>query len=114
MCRLHSQGLILMSFSQTSSNFQSACVSGFAERCQWVRSQHPDFFGKIGDHPHEFLSFGRGYPFQVQTPLKAHKCEQFLDKGDPFNGHVITRLVMAVADMSPAHQNTVGTILQAP
>ena len=50
----------------------------------------------------------------MQASLKSHKCQQFLQKRNPFNGHVITVQVMAFADVSPAYQNTVGTVLQRP
>jgi hypothetical protein len=50
----------------------------------------------------------------MQATFKTHKCQQFLQKSDPFNGHVITVQVMAVTNVSPAHQNTVGAVLQCP
>ena len=46
----------------------------------------------------------------MQAAFKTHKCQQFLQKCDPFNGHVITVQVMAVADVSTAHQDAVGTV----
>ena len=41
-----------------------------------------------------------------------HEGEQFLNEGDAFDGHVITIQVMAVADMSAAHQHPVGALLE--
>ena len=81
---------------------------------QWIRSQHSDFFRKICDHLHEFLGFSRRYPFQVHASFEAQKCQKFLQKGDSFDGHVITIQVMAVADMSSPYKNAVGTVLQGP
>jgi len=81
---------------------------------QGIGPQGADFFGKVGDDLHEFLGLGRRYPFQVNPASQTHKREQFLDEGYPFDGHVITIQVMAVADMSPADQYAVGTVLQRP
>ena len=38
--------------------------------------------------------------------------QQFLQEGHPLDGHVITVQVMAVADVSPAHQHPVRTALK--
>jgi hypothetical protein len=48
----------------------------------------------------------------VETVGQPDKAEQFLHKGDPFGCHVITVQVMAIADMSPAHQHAVSPALQ--
>jgi hypothetical protein len=48
----------------------------------------------------------------MHTALKAHESQQFLKKGDSFYCHVITVQVMAVADVSTAHQYPVGAVLQ--
>ena len=61
----------------------------------------------------EFLRFGRRDPRQVQTTPQAHELQKLLQKGDPFDRHVITIQVMTIAHMSPAHQNAVGPALQS-
>ena len=48
----------------------------------------------------------------MQAPLKSHKCQQFLQERNSLDGHMITIQVMAVADVSPPHQNTIGAALQ--
>ncbi len=72
------------------------------------------FMGKICDNLDEPLRLGRRYPGQMQPASKPHKTEQFLEKGHPFEGHVITIQVMAVSHVSPAHQHPVGAGLQRP
>jgi len=50
----------------------------------------------------------------MQTLFETDKAKKFLQKSDAFNSHIITVQVMAIANMSPPHQNTIGTILQCP
>ena len=76
-------------------------------------SQVGYFFCEVGDHPGKLLGFGRGVPFQVKASPKAHEFKHFLDKGDAFDGHVITVQVMAVADVSATDQNSIGTFLKS-
>jgi hypothetical protein len=79
---------------------------------QGIRAQQTDGFGKIRDNLNKFLSFGRRDPFQVHPSLQTDEFKQRLNKCYPFDGHVITIQVMAVTDVSPAYQNTIGTTLQ--
>jgi len=48
----------------------------------------------------------------MQAPLESHKCQQFLQERNSFDGHMITVQVMAVTDVSPAHQDAVGAFLK--
>ena len=50
----------------------------------------------------------------MQTFFETDKSQKFLEKSDAFNCHIITVQVMAIADMSPSYQHTIGTILQCP
>jgi hypothetical protein len=48
----------------------------------------------------------------VQPALQTHEGEEFLEKGHPFDRHIITVQVMAVSDVSPPNQHTVRTVLK--
>jgi len=48
----------------------------------------------------------------MHASIETHKCQQFLQKCDPFYCHMITIQVMTVTDVSPANQNAVGAVLQ--
>ncbi len=50
----------------------------------------------------------------MQTVIQSHKFQQILQKSRPLDCHVITVQVMAVADVSPTHQDTVGPTLKGP
>jgi hypothetical protein len=81
---------------------------------QGALSHGLDFIGKICNHLDKLLRLGRGNPFQVQAVPQPHEIEEFLKKRHSLDGHVITVQVMAVADMSPAHKDRVGTALERP
>lgn len=48
----------------------------------------------------------------MKPTAHADEIKEFLQESDPFDGHVITIQVMAVTDVSPAHQHTVRTTLK--
>jgi hypothetical protein len=50
----------------------------------------------------------------MQAAFETHDCQEFLQIPHPLDCHVITRLVMAVANVSPTHQDTVSTTLKGP
>ena len=44
----------------------------------------------------------------MKAPVQPNERQQFLEKTDPFDGHVITIQVMTVSDVSAANHHTVG------
>jgi hypothetical protein len=50
----------------------------------------------------------------MQTSVQPYKFEQLLQKSHAFDRHVITVQVMAIAEMSPADQNSVRAALKRP
>ncbi len=67
-------------------------------------------FREFLDHFGEPRAFGRGYPFQPEPFVFDPKIVQHQSDGfSSFFRFNITILVMAVSDVSAAHQNTVGT-----
>jgi len=79
-----------------------------------ARAHGPNRFGEFGHHPGELLSFGRRDPFQVEPPFQSRKPKDFLEEADPLQSDVITVQVMAVAQVSAAHQDAVGAALKRP
>ena len=75
-------------------------------------SQTPYHFREFGNSVDIFLSLSRRNPHQAQTVLQPHEPYESLKKGDPLDGHVITIQVMAIADVSPSHQDPVRSALK--
>ena len=72
------------------------------------------FFNKFRHFFCKLRSFCRGYPFGMQTVfLDSTEGKQLLEKLNPLICRVITVQVMAFTQISPAHKNTIHSLLKS-
>jgi len=78
-----------------------------------ARPQLPNLFGKLVDHLSESGSLRGADPLQPKTPfLQAQEPDQAPGALELLDGAMVAKDVVAVSEVAPGDQNTVGSILQ--
>lgn len=69
---------------------------------------------KVGDYLGKPGTFGGRHPLEIE-PIRVHAVEvkQFSHESYSLHSHVITVQVMAITDVSPAHEDAVRALLES-